>query len=222
MNLSIVSRVVRRFQASIGLPMTHSESWPEVRNFRLTPEKLDVFQDAYKVEYSYEGQYDLLIPASIYFWFKGDGPPGQYEGEIANKPIRGDWKDPHDVERILKQIEGEIAKASREAAKDLEVQVKSLQNAKWEVDFSEDFGSAVASYRNSDKYDDAQMTVDFENVREALQLNRPQEARIHFSQGADYEGSYGEVELERKYRSLDDMKKLMLMAERLWDKKHRV
>ena len=217
----LLSKQARRHTYSMGIIRDGYEGfWPEPREWGVDDLKRDRFGDAYEMEYGWEGS--PFMSLSVRFYAKpllaSDGKrPGTFKATFGfAKEYTGQWKE--EKNGVLNALD-EVEKWGRSTLSEIKKSIEGLSDQDWLVDY--DGYQIDATYRGErTDFSDSDMTVTFRDVEQALIMGQSQEAEIHFIEGSDYEGHYGEKEVERSYSSLADIRNILGEAKTMfkrWD-----
>ena len=155
----------------------------------------------------------VAVDAQKYINSAGKSPL-TYTVSGAGKEFKGSVKKPQDLIGVFKKA---VAWA-KDLYRKLGQRIEKLSNDRWDVSFG-GMNDAYADYKGPvPEFSDAYMGITFWDPIEALVSGQAQEATIDFAEGADYTGAIGKQSLDRRYRSLQDMKKIMAEADKFWKK----
>jgi hypothetical protein len=154
----------------------------------------------------------VAVDAERYINSSGKSPL-TYTVSGAGREFKGSVKKPQDLIGVFKKA----VVWAKDLYRKLGQRIEKLSNARWDVEFQG--ASAMADYKGPvPEFSDAYMGITFDEPIDALVLGKHQEATIDFAEGADYTGAIGEQSFSRRYRSLQDMKKIISDADKLWRK----
>lgn len=196
-------------------------AWPEVPP--LWDEEgvqRDRFRDVHVmryVAYGVAGSPKLTVDTTP--WVHHSKPEFTYKIEAFDQEIKK-GKFPFDAyeRKIPELLKDTLAAAEKEVAK-FAKELETLKVPHWEIRYDKRSDDLVVEYEAPDKnqYSDSSMSGSFYGPLEVFTGGKS-DYEISYSKGADYEGHFGVRELTGEVRSLEDIKKVLKDAERLWAK----
>lgn len=187
--------------------------WPSVNGFEMSVDRSDRFGDAYEVTYQRLGGTHLFVTFDAMSHIGHEGSkPIQYESDLNGELKKGTIRKVGDIPKLFKDLVREYDALEKRIRGDLE----KIGGSKWESDFD---GFGLQLYHESrDQYSEASMMIAFPGVATVLFGDSDDgEALIHYSKGAGPGGHYGEKEVNKSYKTIEDIKKIVDLAEKLWD-----
>jgi len=195
--------------------------WPKVTGFDGYASDPDRY--GFVSEMTYEAQGGLHVTV-VFDYSAYKRPPHSWKVDAAplKGKLKGSWKSLKDVSRSLQgaltQYKAHLEEQSRKARESLQ----RLAGSNWDYNdagLGSGLEEVVYSRKNDFKYSDAHLDVTLDDVADVISGDSDRgEYRVSFSQGSDYMGHYGEKKLHGTWKSVDDVKKILADAEKLWKK----
>lgn len=176
----------------------------------------DVFVMRY-VNYGQAGTPSLTVDTTP--WTHGNKPEFTYKIEVFGEKLDSGKFPVDDYERKIPDLlKLALAAAEREIAKYAK-ELETLKVPNWEIWYDKSADDLVVEYKapGRNPYSDSSMSGSFYSPLKVF-TGEKSDYDIHYSKGADYEGHFGVRELHGEVRSLEDIKKVLKDAERLWAK----
>jgi hypothetical protein len=195
--------------------------WPAVSNvWDEEGVQRDRFNDVFVMRYVAYGLAGTpMLTVDTTPWVHHQKPEFAYAIQVFDEKAKSGKIPLEGYERsIPKLLEDALDFAKREVDGFVK-QLGQFEVPHWDIEYDKRGDDLVVTYQAPDlsEFSDSSMSGSFYSPLNVFK-GETSDYDLSYSEGADYEGHFGQRDLQGEVRSLEDIKKVLKDAERLWEK----
>jgi hypothetical protein len=190
--------------------------WPDVRGYTRYGKQTDAHGAFSEMEYEHPQAPYHSVTFEYFAW---GGSAHKWSSLIGDKKLKGTWKGPKEIPRILQQVAKAAQQHEVELAKNVEKSLAGLAGSKWNFEWDEMMDEAIYSIKEDIAYSDAYLMVTLHDVSDVFEQGKKSRYSIQYAAGSDYAGAFGKADDFGSWGSVRDVAGILKKAERIWEKK---
>jgi hypothetical protein len=196
--------------------------WPAVDESVWDEEQTsgDRFGDVFVMRYVGYGVAGLpMVTVDTTPWSHNNRPEFTYSIKVFDEKAKSGKIPLEGYARSISKLLDEALTLAKHEVEGFAKQLDQLKVPHWEIEYDKRGDDLIVEYKAPDlsEFSDSSMSGSFYSPLNVFKGEKS-EYDLSYSEGADYEGHFGQRELRGEVRSLEDIKKVLQDAERLWEK----